>query len=84
MLYKEPVELVIQIETALLGQLVYYWEYYGKPCKVTLMKAKAEHLTGVRVCVDNPDAASFVFILTERLKVKLYNKQLKPIHINEI
>lgn len=84
MFYKGPIDLVIQIETALLGQMVYYWEYYNKPCKVLLQKAKADNLTGVRVRVDNPDAASFVFILVERLKVKLYNKDLHPINMNEL
>lgn len=47
-------------------------------------RAKTENLTGVRVRMDNPDAASFVLILVERLKVKLYNEDKKPINLSDL
>lgn len=84
MFYREPIDLIVQIEDALVGQLIYYWQYYNKPCRLIFQRAKAENLTGVRVRMDNPDAASFVLILVERLKVKLYNKDKKPIQISDI
>lgn len=84
MFYREPIDLIVQIEDALVGQLIYYWQYYSKPCPLIFQRANAENLTGVRVRMDNPDAASFVLILVERLKVKLYNKDKKPIQISDI
>lgn len=44
----------------------------------------AENLTGVRVRVDNPDAASLVFVLVERLKVRLYNKDKQPVDLKSL
>lgn len=84
MFYRDPIDLIVQIEDALVGQLIYYWQYYNKPCQLIFQRAKAENLTGVRVRMDNPDTASFVLILVERLKVKLYNKDKKPIQISDI
>lgn len=84
MFYREPVDVIIQIEDSLLGQLDYYWLYYNKPCDLRLQKAKAEGLTGVRVRIENPDAASFVFVMVERLKVKLYDSDKKPIDIKDV
>ena len=84
MLYREPIDLIIQIEDQLLGQLIYYWEYYNKPCPLIIQRAKAENLTGVRVRVDNPDAASLVFVLVERLKVRMYNKDKQPVDLKSL
>lgn len=84
MFYREPVDVIVQIETSLLGQLIYYWTYYESSCDLTLQKAKTEGLSGVRIRIENPDAASFVYILVERLKVKLYNSDKKPIDIKDI
>lgn len=84
MFYREPIDLIVQIEHSLLGQLLYYWEYYNKPCLLIFQRAKAENLTGVRVRMDNPDAASFVLILVERLRVKLYNEDKQPVNLNNL
>lgn len=85
MFYREPIDLIVQIENSLLGQLIYYWEYYNKPCSLIFQRAKAENLTGVRVRMDNPDAASFILILVERLRVRLYNNEdKKPINLNDL
>lgn len=84
MFYREPIDLIVQIEDTLLGQLIYYWEYYNKPCPLIFQRAKTENLTGVRLRMNNPDAASFVLILVERLKVKLYNADKKPIDLNNL
>ena len=84
MFYREPIDLIVQIEDSLLGQLIYYWVYYNKPCPMIFQRAKADNLTGVCVRMDNPDAASFVLILVERLKVKLYNEDKKPINLSDL
>lgn len=84
MYFREPIDLIIQIEDGLLNQLSYYWLYYNKPCPLIFQRAKAENLTGVRVRMDNPDAASFILILVERLKVKLYNKDKQPVNLNNL
>lgn len=84
MFYREPIDLIVQIEDSLLGQLIYYWEYYNKPCPMIFQRANFEKLTGVRVRMDNPDAASFVLILVERLKVKLYNADKKTINLSDL
>ncbi len=84
MFYREPIDLIIQIEDGLLNQLSYYWLYYNKPCPLIFQRAKAENLTGVRVRMDNPDAASFVLVLVERLKVRLYNKDKQAIDLSDL
>lgn len=77
MIYKAPRKLIIQVEDSLLGQVLYYWTYYQKPCPLLLRGAKTEGLTGLTVNMNNPDAGSFVFILIERLQVKLYDADTK-------
>ncbi|MDD3040917.1 hypothetical protein [Bacteroides sp.] len=84
MFYRDAVDIIIWIENSLLGQLVYYWLYYNSPCDLLQQKAKTQGLTGVRLRIDNPDTASFVFVLVERLQVKLYDKDKKPIDMKDI
>ena len=84
MFYREPVDVIIQIENSLLGQLNYYWLYYESPCDLLQQKAKTPGLTGVRIRIENPDTASLVFVLVERLRVRLYDKNKKPIDIKDI
>ena len=84
MFYRDPVDIIIQIENSLLNQLTYYWLYYDRPCKLICQKAKTEGLTAVWVRIENPDTASFVFVLVERLRIKLYDSNKKPIDIKDI
>lgn len=72
MLYREPLNLIVQIEDGLLAQLLYYWTYYGKPCRLLLRPARTEGLTAVCLRMDNADTGSLVWILCERLRVRLY------------
>lgn len=83
MFYREPIDLIIQIETSLLGQLIYYWAYYGSPCDLILQKAKTEGLSAVRLRMENPDTASLVFVLVERLRIKMYDKNKKAIQVSD-
>lgn len=85
MMYKEPRKLIIQVEDSLIGQVLYYWIYYQKPCQLLLRGAKTEGITGLTVNMNNPDAGSFVFILIERLNVRLYDAETKqPVTGNDL
>ena len=67
MIYREPMRLIVQVDDSLLGQVLYYWTYYGKPCR------------------SNADAASFVWILHERLRVRLYEEgTMKAVKAEEV
>lgn len=85
MIYREPKNLIIQVEDNLLGQVQYYWTYYGKPCELLEMGAKTMGLTAILIKMDNPDAGSFVYILCERLKVRMYEQRTKkPLTVQEV
>ncbi|WP_196065599.1 hypothetical protein [Bacteroides cellulosilyticus] len=77
MLYREPKDLIIQVEDDYLGQVQYYWTYYGKPCDITEIGANTAGLTAILLKMNNPDASSFVYILCERLNVRLYDQKTK-------
>ena len=74
MIYREPMNLIVQVDDTLLGQVLYYWTYYGKPCRLLLRPANADNLTAVLLHMNNADAASFVWMLHERLRVRLYEE----------
>ena len=47
MIYREPMRLIVQVDDSLLGQVLYYWTYYGKPCRYeegTMKAVKAEEV----------------------------------------
>lgn len=84
-MYREPKNLIIQVEDNLLGQVQYYWTYYGKPCDLIETGAKTEKLTAIFVKMNNPDAGSFVYMLCERLKVRMYEQRTKkPLTVEEV
>ena len=74
MIYREPMRLIVQVDDSLLGQVLYYWTYYGKPCRLLLRPARTENLTAVCLHMDNADAGSLVWTLCERLRVRLYEE----------
>ena len=85
MIYREPKNLIIQVEDSYLGQVQYYWTYYGKPCDLVETGAKTMGLTAIFVNMRNPDAGSFVYILCERLNVHLYDQETKqPLTIQDV
>ena len=77
MIYREPKDLILQLEDSYLGQVQYYWTYYGKPCDLTEIGAKTMGLTAILVKMNNPDAGSFVYILCERLGARMYEQRTK-------
>lgn len=77
MIYREPKNLIIQVEDRLLGQVIVYWTYYNKPCSLNIQPAKTAGLSAITTRMDNADAGSFIFILCERLRVRLYDQETK-------
>nr|WP_289620793.1 hypothetical protein [Bacteroides intestinalis] len=77
MIYREPRDLIIQVEDSALAQVQYYWTYYGKPCRLVEIAANAENLTAILLRMNNLDAGSFVYILCERLRVQMYEQGTK-------
>ena len=85
MFYREPRNLIIQVEDNSLAQVQYYWTYYNKPCDLVEVAAKSEGLTALFVKMNNADAGSFVYILCERLKVRMYEQgTYKPLTVKDV
>lgn len=85
MIYRKPKDLIIQVEDRLLGQIIVYWTYYNKPCPLNILGAKTEGLSAITTRMDNADAGSFVFVLCERLRVKLYDRETKkPLTVEDV
>lgn len=85
MIYREPKDLIIQVEDSYLGQVQYYWTHYGKPCKLIEVGANTERLTAILVSMNNPDAGSFVWILCERLNARMYEQGTKkPLTVEDV
>lgn len=85
MIYREPKDLIIQVEDSYLGQVQYYWTYYGKPCELLEIGANTVGLTAILASMNNPDAGSFVYILCERLNARMYEQGTKrPLTMEEV
>lgn len=85
MIYREPKDLIIQVEDSYLGQVQYYWTYYGKPCELREIGANTMGLTAILVKMNNADTGSFVFMLCERLKARMYEQGTKrPLTVQDV
>ncbi|RHI05060.1 hypothetical protein DW182_15735 [Bacteroides sp. AM16-24] len=85
MIYREPRELVIRIEDSSLAQVHYYWTYYGKPCDLIETAAKTDKLTAIFLNMNNPDAGSFVYMLCDLLKARMYDRHTyQPLSVNDV
>lgn len=85
MIYREPKDLIIQVEDSYLGQVQYYWTYYGKPCELREIGAKTIGLTAILVKMNNADAGSFVYMLCERLQARMYDQATKrPLSVQDV
>lgn len=85
MIYREPRNLIIQVEDSLLGQVLYYWNYYNKPCSLLVLSAKTDGLSAIKLVMNNPDAGSLVYVCVERLKVRLYDGDTRqPVHLQDL
>lgn len=85
MIYREPKDLIIQVEDSALAQVQYYWTYYGKPCDLVEIGAKTMGLTAIFIKMHNPDAGYFVYILCDRLKARMYEQGTKrPLTVEDV
>lgn len=58
--YWDKKQYVIQMDTAMMGILVSFWDDLGQPCTLHLMKPKTAHLTAVVLTIGN--AATYEFV----------------------
>ena len=85
MFYKRKFRLVVQVEDSLLAQLVRYWLYYGKPCRLLLRPAKADKLNAVFIDLDSPETGMLVRVLTDNLHVRLYDADgMRPLQVEDV
>jgi len=69
---RPPIKFIIQIDEDRLSELIYYWNYYGKPCDLLLRKPKTVGLAAVVLTVDSDEAADFVLRVKEKTGARLY------------
>lgn len=67
-----PIKFIIQIDEERLSEVMYYWNYYDKPCDLLLRKPKTAGLAAVVLTVDSDEAADFVYRVKERTGARLY------------
>lgn len=85
MFYKRKFRLVVQVEDSLLAQLVRYWLYYGKPCRLLLRPARSDRLCAVYVNLDSPETGTLVRVLTDNLHVRLYDADgMRPLQVEDV
>ena len=73
MFYRRKFRLIVQVEDSLLAQLIRYWLYYNKPCRLLLRPARADKLNALYIDLDSPEVATLVQVLVENLRVRLYD-----------
>ena len=66
---------IIQIDEKRLAELIFYWNYFDKPCRLLLMKPKTDGLAAVKVTVDTPEAADFLLHAKNKINFKLFNDE---------
>lgn len=69
---RPPIKFIIQIDEDRLSEIMYYWNYYDKPCDLLLRKPKTAGLAAVVLTVDSDEAADFVYRVKEKMGARLY------------
>lgn len=69
---RPPIKFIIQIDEDRLSEVIYYWNYYDKPCDLLVRKPKTAGLTAVVLTVDSDEAADFVYRVKEKTGARLY------------
>ncbi len=69
---RPPIKFILQIDEDRLSEVIYYWNYYDKPCDLLLRKPKTAGLTAVILTVDSDEGADFVWRVKEKTGAKLY------------
>ncbi|MBR8726600.1 hypothetical protein [Bacteroides pyogenes] len=71
---RPPIRFIIQIDEDRLSELIYYWNYYDKPCSLLLRKPKTEGLAAVELTVDCDETADFVLRVKEKTGARLFQR----------
>ena len=69
---RPPIKFIIQIDEDRLSEVMYYWNYYDKPCDLLLREPKTAGLAAVVLTVDSDEAADFVDRVKEKTGARLY------------
>lgn len=69
---RPPINILVQIDEHRLSELIYYWNYYNKPCNLLFMKPKTEGLAAIRLTVDSDQAADFLRRVMDKTGCKIY------------
>lgn len=69
---RPPIKFLVQIDENRLSELIYYWNYYEKPCNLLFRKPRTEGLAAVILIVDNDEAANFLLRVKEKTGARLY------------
>lgn len=75
---RPPIRFIIQIDENRLSELIYYWNYYDKPCDLLFRKPKTEGLAAVVLIVESDETADFVYRVKEKTGARLY--QIDKLH----
>lgn len=68
-------KFIIQIDDKRLGELIYYWNYYDKPCSLLFMRPKTEGLAAIKVTVETHEAADFLAHALQKINFKLFKDE---------
>lgn len=71
---RPPIKFIIQIDEDRLSELIYYWNYYDKPCDLLFRKPKTPGLAAVILTVESDESADFLWGIKEKTGAKLYQK----------
>ena len=71
---RPPLKFIVQIDENRLSELIYYWNYYNKPCDLLFCKPKTEGLAAVILTVASDESADFLLRVKEKTGARLYQK----------
>lgn len=72
----KPILYIIGIENHYAAEVLYWWNYYLKPCNLLFIKPKTPGLTAIKVLVDNYETTQFILKVKERTKCQIVKKEL--------
>ena len=78
---RPPIKFIIQIDEDRLSELIYYWNYYDKPCDLLFRKPKTPGLAAVILTVESDwdiyiKTYTIEEIAARFLRIKGYNVQI--------
>lgn len=71
---RPPIKFIVQIDEDRLSELIYYWNYYDKPCDLLFRKPKTPGLAAIILTIDSDESADFLWRVKEKTGARLYQK----------